>query len=81
MLIIGIVMVGAGIALVASSIPGLLASPEFTAYNYYEDNPDVNGMLGIMSLGALIIGLGGVLLGKGLRVKKEKASSGSERRH
>ncbi len=73
MLMAGIVMIAIGIALVAVSIPPLLSNPAFTAYNYYEDNLDVNGQLGVMSLGALIIGLGSVLLAKGANSRKEAA--------
>ena len=73
MAIAGIVMIAIGIALIAASIPSLLSNPAFTAYSYYEDNLDVNGQLGLMSFGALIIGLGSVLLAKGVKVKKETA--------
>jgi hypothetical protein len=64
-------VVGVGIALIAVSVPGLYANPAFTAYSYYEDNQDVNFLLGLLSAGALMAGLGGVLLSKGIRVKKE----------
>ena len=70
MMIAGIALIAIGVALIGTSFPALISNPAFTAYNYYEDNLDINAQLGLMSLGALVIGLGSVLLAKGVKVRE-----------
>lgn len=71
-MVAGIALFGAGAALLAISIPTLMAHPEFLAYSYLEaNNAEVNLMVQLMALGSMLVPFGLVFISKGRKASRE----------
>ena len=67
---VGLALLCTGVVLVSLSVPALLANPAFTSYAYGGENPEVNLLLDMMTIGALLFPFGVIFISKG-RKKKE----------
>lgn len=71
-LVVGIALFAIGVVLLSLSIPLLTANPAFTGYSYLEaNNAEVNLLVQLMALGAMIIPFGLVFISKGRKANNQ----------
>jgi len=71
-LVVGIALFAIGVVLLSLSIPLLTANPAFTGYSYLEaNNAEVNLLVQLMALDAMIIPFGLVFISKGRKAKNQ----------